>query len=128
MTSEIGEIEIRKVLCCPEGCARQDIGDCFVDGSRHAATVDRRAERQTKALLSRFRLSRPDGPDLNRLAAASPEVERALYEAALSRIGKLMDAGAGTPEGAELEFLSRWVEGYENVHFPMPAADGGAGA
>ncbi len=47
------------------------------------------------------------------------------YEAAMERIDKLMDAEADTPEGDELEELSKRVEEYEAEHFPM--GEGGAG-
>ncbi len=42
------------------------------------------------------------------------------YEAALIRIGELMDAEHGTPEGEELDRLSDEVEAYEDEHYPMP--------
>lgn len=41
------------------------------------------------------------------------------YEAALARIDELMDAKAGTPEGAELDVLADLVELYEAKHEPM---------
>ena len=41
------------------------------------------------------------------------------YAAALKRIDKLMDAEVDTPEGDELEELSKRVEEHEAEHFPM---------
>lgn len=41
------------------------------------------------------------------------------YEAALSRIDALMNAEAGTPEGAELDVLTDLVELYESKHVPV---------
>ena len=48
------------------------------------------------------------------------------HEAALARIGELMNAELGTPEGEELDVLAGLVEHYEEKHlplgFPSPAA------
>jgi HTH-type transcriptional regulator/antitoxin HigA len=41
------------------------------------------------------------------------------HKAALKRIDRLMDARAGTPEGAELEVLAILVEKYERERFPV---------
>jgi HTH-type transcriptional regulator/antitoxin HigA len=41
------------------------------------------------------------------------------YEAALARIDALMDAGAGTPAGEELDVLTDLIELYESRHVPM---------
>jgi hypothetical protein len=54
----VTEIEVRKVLCCPGGCVRQDKqDDCFVDGHKHRFTVSRKEVEQAKAILSRFHLT-----------------------------------------------------------------------
>jgi HTH-type transcriptional regulator/antitoxin HigA len=42
------------------------------------------------------------------------------YEAALREIERLFDAVPGTPQAEQLETLSRFVEAYEDEHFPMP--------
>src|SRR5690349_4094394 len=44
---------------------------------------------------------------------------KADYEAALDRIGALMDAKSGTPAGDELDVLADLVEHYEAKHVPM---------
>ncbi|UPJ47943.1 transcriptional regulator [Bradyrhizobium sp. 200] len=44
---------------------------------------------------------------------------KADYEAALDRISELMEAGAGTPEGTELDVLADLVELYESKNIPM---------
>lgn len=41
------------------------------------------------------------------------------YEAALARVDALMNAEAGTPEGAELDVLTDLVELYESKHAPV---------
>lgn len=41
------------------------------------------------------------------------------HKAALKRIDQLMNAGAGTPEAAELEVLAILVEKYERTVFPI---------
>jgi HTH-type transcriptional regulator / antitoxin HigA len=41
------------------------------------------------------------------------------YKAALMRVDALMDAEAGTPEGAELERLAAAIEAYEEEHYPI---------
>lgn len=45
------------------------------------------------------------------------------YEAALARVGVLMDAEAGTPAGDELEHLAMVIEAYEELHHPMELPD-----
>lgn len=45
------------------------------------------------------------------------------YESALKRIGTLMTARPGTPEGDELDVLSTLVEAYEAEHYPIEAPD-----
>ncbi len=45
------------------------------------------------------------------------------YERAVKRIGALMDARNGTPEGDELEVLATLVNVYEKEHFPIDAPD-----
>lgn len=45
------------------------------------------------------------------------------YNAALSRINKLMTAKTGTPQGDELDVLSTLVDAYEKAHFPIEPAD-----
>ncbi len=45
------------------------------------------------------------------------------YEAALSRIEKLMDAAPGTASGDELELLSLLVHDYEEKKFPIDKPD-----
>ena len=41
------------------------------------------------------------------------------YEAALARIGELMDAELNTAEGDELDVLGTLVEAYESKHHPI---------
>lgn len=48
---------------------------------------------------------------------------KADYRAALKEIGRLMNAGAGTPEGERLDVLATLVEAYERKHFPMDLPD-----
>lgn len=45
------------------------------------------------------------------------------YEAALARVGVLMDAEAGTPAGDELEHLAMVIEAYEELHHPIELPD-----
>lgn len=45
------------------------------------------------------------------------------YEKALTRIERLMDAAAGTPELDELELLTALVEMYEDRHYPINPPD-----
>jgi HTH-type transcriptional regulator/antitoxin HigA len=45
------------------------------------------------------------------------------YEVALERIGQIMTARPGTPEGDELDVLSTLVEAYETEHHPIEAPD-----
>ena len=42
------------------------------------------------------------------------------YEAALARIDDLIHAPPGSPEELELDRVSRLVEAYEAVHYPIP--------
>jgi len=42
------------------------------------------------------------------------------YETALERIGEIMEAEPGTPEGDELELLALLVEKYEEENYPLP--------
>jgi HTH-type transcriptional regulator/antitoxin HigA len=44
------------------------------------------------------------------------------YEATLARIAKLMDAKVGTPDGAELQTLSKLVYDYEERSFPLQSS------
>lgn len=45
------------------------------------------------------------------------------YDAALARVEKLMDAGAGSPEGDELDILATLIEAYEDMTFPLDIPD-----
>lgn len=45
------------------------------------------------------------------------------YQASLAEIARLMDAGAGTPEGDRLDVLATLVEAYEAAHIPVEAPD-----
>jgi HTH-type transcriptional regulator/antitoxin HigA len=45
------------------------------------------------------------------------------YREALSRIETLMDSGAGTPDGDELEVLATLVEAYERQAYPLDTPD-----
>jgi HTH-type transcriptional regulator/antitoxin HigA len=45
------------------------------------------------------------------------------YEAALARVGALMDAEAGTTAGDELEHLAMVIEAYEELHHPIELPD-----
>ncbi|MDQ3111998.1 MAG: helix-turn-helix domain-containing protein [Bacteroidota bacterium] len=45
------------------------------------------------------------------------------YEQALKRMEKIWGAKGGTPEGDELDILATLVDKYEEVHFPIEAAD-----
>lgn len=60
------EIEVRKILCCPLGCCRDD--DCFVDGQKHRFINSRRELEQAKAILARFELI----PRINQQLPRSP--------------------------------------------------------
>ena len=42
------------------------------------------------------------------------------YEATLARIDDLIHAPTGSPEEQELDRVSRLVEAYEAVHYPIP--------
>ena len=50
-----------------------------------------------------------------------PIKNEADYEAALMRIGGLMEAEMNTPEGDELDVLTTLVERYEAIHYPISA-------
>ncbi len=52
-----------------------------------------------------------------------PITTAADYEAALERVGELMDAERNTPKGDELEVLSLVVDAYEESQFPMGDPD-----
>ncbi len=52
-----------------------------------------------------------------------PITTAADYEAALERVGELMDAERNTPKGDELEVLSLVVDAYEESQFPMDDPD-----
>jgi hypothetical protein len=43
----------------------------------------------------------------------TPETEQEIYQAVMKRIEGLMGAEPGTPEGAELDFLTTVAESYE---------------
>ena len=45
------------------------------------------------------------------------------HQAALADIARLMDAGAGTPEGDRLDILAMLVEAYEAAHTPIAPPD-----
>jgi HTH-type transcriptional regulator/antitoxin HigA len=45
------------------------------------------------------------------------------YEKALRRVEALMTAKPGTDEGDELDVLATLIEAYEQMHFPVNAAD-----
>ena len=45
------------------------------------------------------------------------------YETALSRLGEIFQAEAGTPEGDERDILADLVEHYEDRHYPIPPPD-----
>lgn len=45
------------------------------------------------------------------------------HERAVARIGQLMSAAPGTPEGDELDVLATLVDAYEAKHYPMDAPD-----
>lgn len=54
-----------------------------------------------------------------RLALAIPDDMGIVYDAMLKRVGALMDAKPGTPEGSALDILVSAVEAYEaKHHFP----------
>lgn len=40
-------------------------------------------------------------------------------DAALARVGPLLRAAEGTPESAELDSLSKLIQEYEAIHYPM---------
>ena len=40
-------------------------------------------------------------------------------DAALARVGPLLRAAEGTPEAAELDALSKLIQEYEAIHYPM---------
>jgi HTH-type transcriptional regulator/antitoxin HigA len=45
------------------------------------------------------------------------------YDAALERVGTLMNAEPGTPEGDQLDVLVTLIEAYEARHWPIAAPD-----
>lgn len=45
------------------------------------------------------------------------------YQVALARVWQIFDAQPGTPEGAELEALSKAVEEYEDRVYPVTIPD-----
>jgi HTH-type transcriptional regulator / antitoxin HigA len=45
------------------------------------------------------------------------------YEAALAKVGELMDAAAGTPEGERLDVLVTLIEAYEARHWDIDPPD-----
>src|SRR5688572_24442164 len=45
------------------------------------------------------------------------------YNAALNRVGELMDAEPGSEADAELDVLATLVSAYEDEHFPIEAPD-----
>jgi len=45
------------------------------------------------------------------------------YDAALLRVGVLMDASPGTQAGDELDLLATLIEAYEREHFPIESPD-----
>lgn len=53
----------------------------------------------------------------------TPIKAEADYEAALERIGELMHAAPGTPEGDELDILAALVERYEAKRYSIDAPD-----
>ncbi len=53
------------------------------------------------------------------MSTIKPIRTKADYEVALRRVGALMDARPGTPEGDELDVLADLVEHYEDKHVPM---------
>jgi len=50
-----------------------------------------------------------------------PIKSEADYEAALERVGDLMDAKTNTSEGDELDILTTLIEAYETKHHPINA-------
>jgi len=48
------------------------------------------------------------------------------YRAALKTIESLMDAKAGSAEGAQLDALATLVEKYEDEHYPLESPDSAA--
>ena len=50
------------------------------------------------------------------------------YQAALTRLGDLMDAPEGSAEEAELEALSDALQAYEDEHYPIGEPTPGAAA
>ena len=54
------------------------------------------------------------------MLAINPIRTAAEYEAALARIDDLIHAPPGSPEEQELDRVSRLVEAYEAVHYPIP--------
>lgn len=52
-----------------------------------------------------------------------PITNAADYAAALERVGLLMDAERGTPEGDELEVLTLLIVAYEEIQYPINEPD-----
>ena len=52
-----------------------------------------------------------------------PIITEADFDAAVERIGQLMDAEKGTPEFDELMVLSVLVEDYDDRHYPLDPPD-----
>lgn len=52
--------------------------------------------------------------------ALPPITNEQEHVAALDRIELLLEAEPGTPEGDEFDELVQLIEGYEDVHYPMP--------
>ena len=57
------------------------------------------------------------------MAYVKPIRTEADYDAAIERIGELMDAAPGTPEGDELEVLMALTAQYEDVHYVIELPD-----
>lgn len=52
-----------------------------------------------------------------------PKLELELYQAVMRRIEALMGAEPGTPEGAELDFLTTVAESVEERLFPLTSGE-----
>lgn len=55
------------------------------------------------------------------MVSGKPLRTEADYDAAVARIGELMDAELGTPEGEELDLLGGLVVFYESMHMTKEA-------
>ena len=51
--------------------------------------------------------------------AQSPITNDQEHAAVLDRIELLLEAEPGTPEGAELDELTKLLDEYEDIHYPM---------